>query len=134
MIKINQTYHFHGAHRNRDLKNHCRFIHGHTFHIRVLFIFPDSDGELTILFSELKEKVNKVLDAYDHAFCIHEKDELISFIQSVIPDQKFVFCSSEPGAEFLAKKIFHEIKNTGLPIVELGLKETTTSEVIYKDE
>lgn len=129
-MKITKKYHFYAAHRNKSAGNKCGRIHGHTYKVIVHLYFPKWSGGVTILFQDIDEKCENVIKKYDHYFLLYEKDPLAQILSEA--KELFLPLPFETSAENMAKHLFYEIEETGLPILQLELAETQTSNIIYE--
>ena len=135
-----KTYHFYAAHRNEELCDKCLNLHGHTYYITCWFDLPLSDkGNITVLFGDIDAKVEPIIKGeYDHGMIIHDKDPLYECLQNFCKEQgttfKFKVLPYPTSVENVAKTLYHEIKEkTGLNIVKLAIKETTSSTIEYEE-
>jgi 6-pyruvoyl-tetrahydropterin synthase len=128
---VKRHYHFHSAHRNTELENDkCWSIHGHTYHADILISNDKLPGKSTgLLFSEIDAKISPLIALLDHSFIIYKKDPLYEMLLPL--GMRLYPTNFETSAENLAKYIF-DILSSELPILEIHLKETTSSTVIYK--
>lgn len=132
---IKKTFHFHAAHRNEDLPgDRCYSIHGHTYYVDCHFAFvKNDDASITMLFSDIERSVLPTLEPFEHALIINKSDPLYE----VLKDRGIKLCPLDhpSSAENLARLLFSRIKGqTNLELVQLDLKETTSSVVSYRGE
>ena len=135
MYKIEKDFYFHAAHRNTQLVgDKCFNLHGHTYHCKAVFEFEEDKKKangVTILFSELGAVVDMVAKQLDHKLLGYKEDSVIKVLQEYT-SMEIVLFDYETTAENLAKFIFESIAMKNGAIKEVHLKETTTSNVIYK--
>ena len=129
-MKIVKKYHFYAAHRNKSAGEKCGRLHGHTYHVKVHLDFPKWKKDVTILFQEIDEKCERVIKLYDHYLLLYINDPLAKILHDA--NEPFHPLYFETSAENVAKNIFNEIKETGLPISRLELAETESSNIIYE--
>lgn len=130
-MKIIKKYHFYAAHRNKDAGEKCRRIHGHTYDMVVHLAF-NKFNDITMLFSEIDSKMDKIIKKYDHYFLLWEKDELCEVLDVI--GEEYVKLPFQTSIENLTMWIFKEIKiELGLPIVKLELAETKSSNCEYEE-
>lgn len=111
---ITRRLEFDAGHRIPSHKSQCRHLHGHRYAIEITLegAIIDNEGAenqgMVMDFSEVKSIAkNSVVDLWDHAFLVYEKDsEVLNFLQS-IPGHKTVVFSSVPTAENLARHAFN---------------------------
>lgn len=133
MVKIEKTYHFYAAHRNKAGGEKCGRIHGHTYDVKCIFTFNElNDGGVSCLFSDIDRLVEPIIKSYCHWFLIYENDPLVTILEAVgEPIKKLPF---ETSAENMSIWIFNQIKReTQLPITKIELAETKSSNVIYEE-
>lgn len=130
-MRVLKKYHFYAAHRNEYLKNKCRNLHGHTYYVEVvLSIDKTNESGVTILFEDIDNLINPIIETFDHSTLIHSADkELLSALTPL--DMKLKVFDFPTSAENLCRELFNDIQEVGLPVVEVSLKETTSSEVLY---
>tara|TARA_R110000744_G_scaffold45241_4_gene100480 strand:- start:1520 stop:1918 length:399 start_codon:yes stop_codon:yes gene_type:complete len=129
-MKVVKKYHFYAAHRNESAGAKCGRLHGHTYHVKVHLDFPRWKNNITILFQEIDEKCEGVIKFYDHFLLLYINDPLAKVLNDL--NEPFHSVLFETSAENLAKNIFDQIKNTGLPISRIELAETESSNIIYE--
>ncbi|QDP64164.1 MAG: putative 6-carboxy-5 6 7 8-tetrahydropterin synthase [Prokaryotic dsDNA virus sp.] len=129
-MKIIKKYHFYAAHRNKCAGEKCGRLHGHTYHVKVHLEFPKWKKDVSILFQEIDKKCENVLKLYDHFLLLYISDPLASVLYDA--DEPFHPLPFETSAENMAKHLYHQIEETGLPISRLELAETESSNIIYE--
>ena len=106
---ITSRMEFDAGHRIPNHKSSCRNLHGHRYAIEVSLSGHiiqeenESDFGMVIDFKDAKELVKKtIVDPWDHAFIVYEKDlEVLDFLNS-LPNHKTVILSMVPTAENMA--------------------------------
>lgn len=106
---ITSRMEFDAGHRIPNHKSSCRNLHGHRYAIEVSLSGEiiqeenESDFGMVIDFKDAKELVKKtIVDPWDHAFIVYEKDfEVLEFLNS-LPNHKTVILSMVPTAENMA--------------------------------
>lgn len=141
MYEINKEIQFDAGHRVPLHASKCKNPHGHRYRV-VAFI----EGELITEgpesgmvrdFSIVKELLTeRVHDVYDHAFIVAKDDEVMRFaLAHGDPDWKIVEVDFIPTAECLAKAIFDDLQENGLPnLMRIEVWETPTSCATYSGE
>lgn len=138
MLTITRKLEFDAGHRIPDHKSRCRNLHGHRYTLQITLVGEvidvegSSDNGMIIDFSDIKTLAKQhLVDVWDHAFLVYEKDEkLCAFLES-IQGHKTVIIKRIPTVENLAQTAF-EILNaayvdrygTGLRLHKLVLHET----------
>ena len=130
-MKVIKKYHFYAAHRNEYLENKCSNLHGHTYYAEVKLSIEEVDGRgITILFEDIDKSIDPIIERYDHITFANTSDKglIDALITLGVNFKVFDFPTS---AENLCKQLYNDIKEAGLPVVEVSLKETTSSVVVY---
>lgn len=132
---IQKNYKFYAAHRNEELADKCRNLHGHRYGIRCLFEV-ERKGSITTLFEDFDSRIEPFLKAeYDHAMLINVNDPLYESLclhtertGEVLRLNRFEVPTS---VENLAYKLFNEITEMGFRLNRLEVQETDSSVVVY---
>lgn len=114
---ITSRMEFDAGHRIPNHKSSCRNLHGHRYAIEVSLSGEiiqeenESDFGMVIDFKDAKELVKKtIVDPWDHAFIVYEKDfEVLDFLNS-LPNHKTVILSMVPTAENMALIAFEMLE------------------------
>lgn len=126
----------------------CRFPHGHTRKVELIFEADSlDDHEMVFDFKLVKKMVDDFLETYDHALCMNTDDPKYGFFKEAYGERIIGFESLDPTTEVMAKTIFdhtsgqlkHHIENPDpeYPVrAEVRLKtirvwETTSSWAEY---
>jgi len=83
-----------------------------------------------MLFEDIDKFIDPIIKQYDHITFINSSDkELLDALTPLGMNLKvFDFPTS---AENICKQLYKDIKEVGIPVIEVSLKETTSSVVIY---
>ncbi len=132
---IQKQYKFYAAHRNEELLDKCRNLHGHRYGVTCFFEVERS-GALTTLFSDFDDKIEPFLKReYDHGTLIHVRDPLyqtlLEHIHRTGEDLKLKVFERPTTVENLAHQMFSEITELGFCLSRLEIRETDTSVVSY---
>ncbi len=131
-MQIEKRYHFYAGHRNKEAGEKCGRLHGHTYEVTCSFRFDfiEANSGVTMLFSDIDDKVEPIIKFYDHYLLLHEEDQLCDALDMLNePYRKLPFVSSaENMAIWLANRIINE---TQLPLERIELAETKSSNVTY---
>lgn len=132
MIRITKKYHFYAAHRNHAGGEKCGRIHGHTYEVLCHFEFGAANGNgITCLFADIDKAVEPIIKRHDHYFLLYDQDPLAELL--TLANEPFFSLPFETSAENMAMWLFYAIsRETGLPIKQLELAETKSSNVIYQ--
>ncbi|QEL65509.1 6-pyruvoyltetrahydropterin synthase [Oryzomicrobium terrae] len=112
-MQITRRLEFDAGHRIPDHKSQCRHLHGHRYALEitlsgeVIQLDGDAANGMVMDFAEVKALAKEhIVDRWDHAFLVFERDEpLVSFLRSM-PDHKTVLMPCVPTAENLAQRAF----------------------------
>jgi len=135
---INKKYHFYSGHRNENIEDKCKNLHGHTYYITMDFDFREFNNKtgITMLFSDIDSIVDPIIKKLDHSLLIHEKDPLLKYLMMFTKEEKtslkLSIFNKPTSAENLAEYIYHLVEES-LPIIKITLQETTSSTVIYEN-
>ncbi len=132
VVAITKTFYFEAAHFLPNHSGLCKNIHGHSYILNITLTGPikddngDSDEGMIMDFGALKKIVNeKVINLYDHAMVISEKDNI-----SWNRPQKLKVIKKTPTCENMLLDIFESIKDeftAQIKIKKISLQETATS-------
>jgi len=94
MYELGVTATFSAAHQLVGYRGKCEALHGHTYRVEVRVRVDELDEiGLGLDFNDLKKRIDKILEGYDHAF-----------LNEVPP-----FNEINPSAENLARVIFETL-------------------------
>lgn len=135
---IQKEYKFYAAHRNEELGDKCRNLHGHRYGIRCHFEV-ERHGALTILFGDFDEKIEPHLkEHYDHGMLINIHDPLYGTLKEHCKTHgesfRFKEFTAPTTVENLAFTLFSEITEMGFRLVQLEVRETDSSVITYTRE
>ena len=135
---IQKEYKFYAAHRNQQLQDKCRNLHGHRYGL-TCFFEVERTGALTTLFSDFDSKIEPFLKAeYDHGMMIDAADPLYGvlaeYVQRTGDELKLKVFSRPTTVENLAYQLFTEITEMGFRLSRLEIRETDSSVVQYTRE
>jgi 6-pyruvoyltetrahydropterin/6-carboxytetrahydropterin synthase len=133
---IHKQYKFYAAHRNEELADKCRNLHGHRYGIDCFFEVERGEGSTSTLFGDFDAVVEPHLKRhYDHGLLINRHDPLFATLQDHMQrtGEDLMLCVfDEPtSVENLAFKLFGEITAMGFTLSRLEVRETDTSVLIY---
>ena len=138
MLTITRKLEFDAGHRIPDHNSQCRNLHGHRYVLEITLTggVIDKDGQsdngMIMDFSDVKKLANSALvDVWDHAFLVYEKDHAVRTFLDSLPNHKTVVLPLVPTIENLAKIAFDILKavytdnfGTGLTLHKIKLFET----------
>lgn len=113
MLTITRKLEFDAGHRIPDHRSQCRNLHGHRYVIEITLAGEpvardgESDNGMIMDFSDVKALAKThLVDRWDHAFLVYEKDEPVRAFLDSLPDHKTVVLDRVPTAENLARVAF----------------------------
>lgn len=117
--QITKRTRFEAGHRIPNHESKCRHIHGHSWHLEVTIEGPidsrrDSPSKGMVLdFGDLKAIVHElVVDQWDHAFLVYDKDVTMLRALSVFPEShRTVELPVVPTCENLAQIAYEAIES-----------------------
>ena len=138
MLTITRKLEFDAGHRIPDHKSQCRNLHGHRYTLEITLIGAvieeegSSDNGMIMDFSEIKALAKlHLVDVWDHAFLVYEKDHTMRAFLDTLPGHKTVVIDKIPTVENLARTAYNILKvaykdhfGTGLHLEKLVLHET----------
>jgi 6-pyruvoyltetrahydropterin/6-carboxytetrahydropterin synthase len=132
---IKKSYKFYAAHRNEELQDKCRNLHGHRYGLRCFFRVKRK-GSISTLFGDFDEEIEPFLKReYDHAMLIHVNDPLYEalcdYVERTGDSLKLKRFEVPTSVENLAHQLFSEISAMGFTLERLEVQETDTSTVVY---
>ena len=135
---IQKSYKFYAAHRNEELQDKCRNLHGHRYGVRCFFEV-ERNGSISTLFGDFDSVIEPFLKSeYDHAMLVNVNDPLYdSFLvhmERTGERLKMKRFGGPTSVENLAYQLFTEITELGFRLNRLEVQETDTSVVLYTRE
>src|ERR1700677_4803011 len=117
MITITRKLEFDAGHRIPDHNSQCRNLHGHRYTLEITLTgqVVDHDGQadngMIMDFSDVKALAkDNLVDLWDHAFLVYEKDTKVREFLDSLPNHKTVVLNRVPTVENLAKIAFDILK------------------------
>jgi 6-pyruvoyltetrahydropterin/6-carboxytetrahydropterin synthase len=138
MLTITRKLEFDAGHRIPDHNSQCRNLHGHRYTLEITLTgqVVEHDGQadngMIMDFSDVKNLARESLvDLWDHAFLVYEKDAKVREFLESLPNHKTVVLNRVPTVENLAKIAFEILQpvyqdrySTGLSLSKIKLFET----------
>ncbi|HDL60282.1 MAG TPA: 6-carboxytetrahydropterin synthase [candidate division WOR-3 bacterium] len=129
MFEIRWERMFDSAHRIYEHEKKCRYLHGHSYRVKVLIRGELEEHGMLVDFGILKSTIHDLLD---HKVILYEKDPLVPLLEKA--GQKLVVLDRNPTAEnlalFIASLIIRNFEN--VREVEVGVFETPTQSGFVK--
>jgi len=138
MLTITCKLEFDAGHRIPDHKSQCRNLHGHRYTLEITLVGAvieqegSSDHGMIMDFSDVKALAKQhLVDVWDHAFLVYEKDDAVRSFLHTLVDHKTVVIDRIPTVENLVrtafdqlKAVYHDRYGTGLRLHKLVMHET----------
>jgi len=138
MLTITRKLEFDAGHRIPDHNSQCRNLHGHRYTLEITLTGQVvehegyADNGMIMDFSDVKALARtNLVDLWDHAFLVYEKDAAVKDFLNSLPNHKTVVLNRVPTVENLAKIAFDILKpvyqdrfSTGLALSKIKLFET----------
>ena len=138
MLTITRKLEFDAGHRIPDHNSQCRNLHGHRYTLEITLtgqvVEHDgyADNGMIMDFSDVKALAREnLVDLWDHAFLVYEKDVKVKEFLESLPNHKTVVLNRVPTVENLAKIAFDILRavyqdrySTGLSLSKIKLFET----------
>ena len=116
MYSLRVESNFSAAHNLRAYKGKCEELHGHNWKIEAIAESETLDGTGMVMdFKLIKNKLNKVLDKFDH-----------QYLNKVKP-----FDKTNPTSENIARFIFETLKPKLAGLKSITVWENPTSSAVY---
>lgn len=117
-MQITTRLEFDAGHRIPHHKSQCRNLHGHRYAMEItlsgdiIALESASENGMVMDFADVKRIAREsVVDVWDHAFLVYEKDtEVLDFLNS-LPNHKTVVFPTVPTAENMAAEAFRILRN-----------------------
>ncbi len=120
MYKLTIKTQFPAAHRLRGYQGKCENLHGHNWKVEVTIASERlNDLGLAIDFKELKQKVGKILEEFDHQFL------------NDLPPFREVNPSSENIARHIFDRLCEKLTEPHLQVDQVAVWESDTACAIY---
>ncbi|GAB4316722.1 MAG: 6-carboxytetrahydropterin synthase [Bacteroidales bacterium] len=135
-IRVTKEFHFEMAHALLGYDGLCKYIHGHSYELKVTVIGSPLTGKthprqgMVIDFGDLKKIVKDcVVDEFDHALVLNS-DTPRDFEPKADLFHRVIFVPFQPTSENLVNEFAHRISErlpSGVSLHSLQLRETGTS-------
>ena len=134
MYYVSRQIDFCYGHRLLNYDGKCKFLHGHNGRAVITFASEELDDRGMVFdFSDIKKIVSSWIDdTLDHRMILHRDDPAVPALQEL--GEPMYLIDTNPTAENIARLVFEFTKNSGFPIVEARLWETTQCYARYRDD
>ena len=122
------------GHRLLDYEGICKHPHGHNAVAEIEIRTSALDKRSMVYdFSDVKRIVKGWIDQeIDHKMILREDDPLVEPLRQL--GEPVFLVESNPTVERIARLIFENVQNVGLPVVRVKVWETPTSSATYEPE
>ena len=138
MLTITRKLEFDAGHRIPDHASQCRNLHGHRYTLLITLTGDvvqqdgESDNGMIMDFGDIKTLANThLVDKWDHAFIVYEKDTAVRAFLDSMPGHKTVVIDRVPTVENLAQAafgilndVYHDRFGRHLSLTKVTLYET----------
>lgn len=135
-MDITKKFKFETAHRLVDsYSTKCQSIHGHSYICEITLTGEHLDHTGMLMdFGEVKDRINHLFDAWDHAFMFWTNDTLANHYKSMlaVENLRMIEVDYNPTAENMAYHIFRACVAEDLPVSEVRVQETLTGWAVAK--
>jgi 6-pyruvoyltetrahydropterin/6-carboxytetrahydropterin synthase len=134
-VRVTKRFTFEMAHALRCHDGLCANIHGHSYVLDVTLAGAPADapGEpkdgMVIDFADLKRMVKPIVDRFDHALFLHERDRGAVDLANALFG-RVIFTPYQPTCENILLAIVEELAPqlpAGVALAKARLQETATS-------
>ena len=109
--RISKTFEIESGHMLSKHPDLCRFPHGHSRRVEVVFETDSLDqNDMVCDFYALKDSVRICLDKLDHAICVNTQDSHFTQLKAAFGDRVVEFEGMDPTSEVMAKNIFDIVR------------------------
>lgn len=132
MYRIARELAFCYGHRLMQHDGKCRHLHGHNARVVLVLEAPDVDaGGMLVDFQVVRDRVGDWIDAtLDHRMLLHRDDPAVGPLRAL--GEPIVTFDFHPTAENLARRVFEQAREAGLPVVEVEFWETSSCRAAYR--
>ena len=131
MFRIHRRIDFCYGHRLLDDPGRCGHLHGHNGRAEIVLESPELDDRGMVAdFSEVDRVMNEWIDAHlDHRMLLRRGDPLVAVLEGA--GEPVLAMDADPTAEQIARLLFEQAREQGLPVVKVRLWETPDSMASY---
>ena len=132
MYRVTRDIHFCYGHRLMNYQGKCQHPHGHNGKAQIELESQTLDPRgMVVDFGDIKTAVQTWIDKnLDHRMLLRRDDPMVQFLKDT--GEPFFLMDDNPTAEAIAKLIFDQAVQAGLPVAEVRLWETEQSFATYR--
>lgn len=134
MYRVTREIRFCYGHRLLNYEGKCRHLHGHNGRAVITLEGPELDPRgMLVDFVEIKQRIQRWIDEnLDHNMLLCREDPLLPMLRE--RGERVFVMDVNPTAENIARLIFDEARQAGLPVVEVVLWETDHCYSSYRSD
>lgn len=123
-FRVTRQIDFCYGHRLLRYEGKCRFLHGHNGRAEITLEASSLDQRgMLVDFGDIKQTIQRWIDEHlDHTMILCQDDPILPVLQE--HGERVYVLSENPTAENIARLIFQQAVETGLPVVQVRLWET----------
>lgn len=127
MFTVTKKIEFCYGHRLLQYEGACRHLHGHNGLVEVMIRADALDARGMVHdFSEIKRAIKSWIDEnLDHRMLLHQDDPVLPVLRRM--GEPLFVMEHNPTAENIAKLIYRQAHDLGLPVARVRLWETPNS-------
>jgi len=131
MYRVTREIDFCYGHRLLNYDGKCRHLHGHNGKALIVLEAPTLDARgMLVDFGDIKRTVQRWVDeTIDHTLILCRDDPILPVLQS--HGERVYVTDDNPTAENIARLIYRQAAEAGLPVVEVVLWETPKCQASY---
>jgi len=133
MFRVTREITFCYGHRLLNYEGKCRHLHGHNARAVVTLAGPELDARgMLVDFVDIKERLQRWIDEnLDHNMLLCAEDPVLPVLRD--RGERVYVMDRNPTAENIARLIFLQAREVGLPVAEVLLWETENCFAAYSE-
>jgi 6-pyruvoyltetrahydropterin/6-carboxytetrahydropterin synthase len=133
-FQVTKVIEFSYGHRLLDHKGKCRYLHGHNGMVEVDIESDAVDAMgMVVDFGDVNGIVKNWIDTnLDHKMLLCDADPAAAVLREV--GEPIYLMRDNPTAENIARLIWQNARDQGMPVSEVRVWETSTSRASYRGE
>jgi 6-pyruvoyltetrahydropterin/6-carboxytetrahydropterin synthase len=133
-FQVTKVIEFSYGHRLLEHKGKCRYLHGHNGMVEVDIESEAVDAMgMVVDFSDVNGVVKAWIDEnLDHRMLLCDADPAVKALRDI--GEPMYLMRDNPTAENIARLIWQNARDQGMPVSEVRVWETSTSRASYRGE
>lgn len=131
---VSTSFTFCYGHRLQNYNGPCKHLHGHNARVELIVDQDELDSQGMVCdFRTLKSTAKTWVDAnFDHRMLLQENDPMVTLLRE---QGEPVYCMPvPPTAENIAREIYEQLRNAGIPITIVKIWENESSCATYRGQ